>query len=144
MTIDRFRNRYWFLSNMSDLKPVCFQGVSAPTVEHLFQAFKTTDPSERAWVLQASTPFDAKKRGRRVTMRSGWNHMRVELMLRLLRVKFSDPTLQDALLATGNQELIEGNTWGDRFWGVDMRTGQGRNMLGTLLMRVRQELRDAQ
>ena len=57
----------------------------------------------------------------------------------LLRSKFSDPELAEALLATGDAELVEGNTWGDPFWGV--YKGKGENMLGRLLMEVRGEIR---
>jgi hypothetical protein len=37
--------------------------------------------------------------------------------------------------------LVEGNRWGDQFWGVDLRTGLGENHLGKILMKVRDELR---
>jgi predicted NAD-dependent protein-ADP-ribosyltransferase YbiA (DUF1768 family) len=46
------------------------------------------------------------------------------------------------LLETGDAELIEGNDWGDTFWGVC--GGKGNNFLGKLLMEVRKELRSAQ
>ena len=52
-----------------------------------------------------------------------------------LQLKFSDPTLRAQLIATGDAELIEGNTWNDTFWGVCR--GTGKNMLGTLLMELR-------
>ena len=61
-------------------------------------------------------------------------------MLWLLRRKFENPELRAKLLATGNTELIEGNTWGDTFWGAELRTGRGQNMLGKLIMKVRAEL----
>ncbi len=60
-------------------------------------------------------------------------------MLDLLRIKFTIPTLRERLLATGDQTLIEGNTWGDTYWGVCR--GVGLNNLGTLLMQVREECR---
>jgi len=57
-----------------------------------------------------------------------------------LQEKFSDPLLRKKLLATGNATLIEGNTWGDTYWGVCK--GKGQNKLGKLLMELRSELRD--
>jgi predicted NAD-dependent protein-ADP-ribosyltransferase YbiA (DUF1768 family) len=60
-------------------------------------------------------------------------------MEELVRRKFADPELAEKLLATGDEELVEGNTWNDRFWGVCR--GEGRNELGKILMRVRAELR---
>ena len=56
-------------------------------------------------------------------------------MLELLHLKFRHPVLKDQLLATGDVELIEGNDWGDEFWGVCC--GKGSNNLGKLLMLVR-------
>ena len=63
-------------------------------------------------------------------------------MLMCLRLKFSEhPELLKKLLATGDAELIEANTWNDRVWGVDRETGRGQNLLGRALMQVRAELR---
>jgi predicted NAD-dependent protein-ADP-ribosyltransferase YbiA (DUF1768 family) len=59
----------------------------------------------------------------------------------LLRQKFAHPELRRLLLATGDAELVEGNTWGDRFWGVC--AGRGQNHLGRLLMAIRAEIRTA-
>ena len=49
--------------------------------------------------------------------------------------------LAEQLLATGDKLLVEGNRRGDTCWGVDVRTGQGENRLGRILMKVREELR---
>ena len=59
-------------------------------------------------------------------------------MLTGLRYKFSNPDLKEKLLATGNEELVEGNWWGDQYWGIC--DGIGKNKLGKLLMKVRKEL----
>ena len=53
------------------------------------------------------------------------------------------PALAAALLATGDAVLQQGNTWGDRYWGKDLRTGEGENHLGRLLMERRDLLRAA-
>ena len=61
-------------------------------------------------------------------------------MLRFLRDKFKPGSeLAGKLLNTGDAELVEGNHWGDRYWGVC--DGEGQNKLGKLLMQVRGELR---
>ena len=54
-------------------------------------------------------------------------------------MKFNIPELKQKLLETGNTELVEGNTWGDTFWGV--YNVEGENILGRLLMKVREELK---
>ena len=64
-------------------------------------------------------------------------------MTGIVRDKFTrNPELKRLLLATGDAVLIEGNTWGDRFWGVDKRTGKGENHLGLILMDIREELKN--
>jgi hypothetical protein len=58
----------------------------------------------------------------------------------LLMQKFTrHPQLARELVGTGDAELVEGNTWGDEFWGVC--NGRGSNQLGRLLMEVRALLR---
>ena len=65
--------------------------------------------------------------------------VKVKLMFDLVTEKFKqNPELKQKLLETGNQELIEGNTWNDTFWGVC--NGQGQNWLGKILMLVRSEI----
>lgn len=112
------------------------------TVEHHYQAAKTDDPGWAARILNASTPGAAKKLGRKAPMRPTWDQEKVAVMLALLRVKFLWPELAQALLDTGDAKLVEGNYWGDTFWGVCK--GVGENHLGRLLMQVRDELRAAQ
>jgi len=67
---------------------------------------------------------------------------KVKLMAGLLTRKFADPALRQKLLATGDAKLVEGNWWGDRFWGIDLKTGEGQNTLGRLLMTLRIRLRE--
>lgn len=133
MTIDSFSGDYRFLSNFYELG-------SKPTVEHIFQAMKTQDLDEQVWVLSSPSPGSAKRRGRKVTLRNDWEDIKINVMEQCLRHKFAEPILQKMLLSTGNQDLIEGNGWGDTFWGVC--NGEGRNELGKLLMKLREEYRN--
>lgn len=138
--IDSFSGAYHFLSNFSAAE-VWLDGMSYPTVEHAYQAAKTFDVRERVRIQHADTPNEAKKLGRKSTLRNDWEEVKDEVMYKLLRQKFRQhPTLSHQLLETGDQELIEGNWWGDRYWG--MCKGQGQNMLGKLLMQVRTELQE--
>jgi ribA/ribD-fused uncharacterized protein len=109
--------------------------------EHRFQASKTDNEKERLWVLAAKTPGEAKGRGRKVTLVSNWDDVKVGVMLAVVQYKFQDPHLAKMLLDTQYRELIEANTWNDRYWGVDKETGVGQNYLGRCLMHVRTELR---
>ena len=136
--IDSFTGEYRFLSNFYP-SVIFLHEKSYPTVEHMYQASKTGDPYQEDWVRDAKTPGEAKKRGRRVNIRPDWEQVKIITMLVLLRKKFNIPELKEKLIGTKDAELIEGNTWGDTFWGVC--NGVGENNLGKLLMKVREELR---
>lgn len=137
--IDRFRGDYRFLSNFW-LAFVVLDGIEYRSVEHAYQAAKTLDPTWRSSIRGCPTPGDAKRMGRRVPMRKDWDDVKVDVMLDLLRQKFQHESLRWLLLDTGNEELVEGNDWGDKFWG--RCRGEGLNLLGELLMQVRSEIRD--
>ena len=66
--------------------------------------------------------------------------IKLKVMEELLRIKFSDGKLSSMLIDTGDVELIEFNDWGDRFYGVCR--GVGRNELGKILMKIREEFCD--
>lgn len=139
--ITDFRNDYAFLSNFA-YSPIDYEGEIYPTIEHAFQAAKTLNPEERRKVHEAASPGSAKRIGRRVTLRSDWEQVKLEIMLDILRQKFSNPEMKQKLIDTGDAKLIEGNTWGDRSWGCVEVDGKwvGKNNLGKLLMKVRAEL----
>lgn len=130
----RFTGKYRFLSNFWPIK-IQFEGVEFPSVEHAYVAAKTLDIEERKRIASVGKPGDAKRYGRKLKLRQDWGSVRIEVMERLIEQKFADPELKEWLLATGEQQLIEGNTWGDHFWGVC--GGVGENHLGKILMRVR-------
>lgn len=141
--IDRFQGEHAFLSNfypspMFVFDVVLNRKIRIPTVEHGFQADKTYDPKNHQIILEAETPQQAKRFGRSVKLRPDWEKSKQEVMLKWLRKKFSDDVFKQWLLDTGTAKLIEGNTWGDQEWGVC--NGKGKNLLGKLLMQVREEL----
>lgn len=136
--IDSFTGEHAFLSNFYPAE-VEFEGQTYPTAEHAFQAAKTTDRVQRAWIRTANYPGLAKKRGRSITLREGWDDMRLQVMESLVLAKFvAHDDLREKLLATGDRPLMEGNHWGDTFWGVS--GGAGENHLGKILERVRSHL----
>lgn len=139
MSITRFVGKYEFLSNMY---PVILHlnGELYPSAEHAFQAMKSLDKDVRLGMSVCPSAKEAKRAGRRIKLRPDWEEVKVDIMYQVLKAKFADPTLAQLLKETGEEELIEGNTWGDTFWGVCR--GKGRNELGKLLMRVRTELED--
>ena len=143
--IGEFAGEYRFLSNFYK-SPLEFEGDTYPTLEHAFQAAKTSDAEERATLRANANPVIAKRKGRRVTLRADWETAKQGIMRDLLHLKFANADLRERLLQTGNEELVEGNRWHDKYWGRCLCAkcdGQGQNVLGTLLMQVRQELQQA-
>lgn len=138
--IDNFRGKYHFLSNFYS-SPIVIKGVgTVETVEHAFQGFKTVDEEQARKIFQASTAAKAKELGKTVKLRENWQEIKDEIMYSMVKLKFkTHKDLRDRLLATGNATLIEGNTWGDKYWGVCK--GEGKNMLGVILMNIREEFR---
>lgn len=134
MVIDSFSGNNRWLSNFYPCI-VSYEGLEFHSVEHAYQAAKTTDLAMRAHICMLPRPQQAKHWGRRVVLRPDWESVKQDIMLDLLQQKFSDPELRELLDGTGDAELIEGNWWGDTYWGVC--NGVGENHLGKLLMRVR-------
>lgn len=138
--IDSFTGEYAFLSNFYN-RPVLYNDKFYTTSEHAYQAAKTDIPSEMLFVEQQETPGKAKRAGKYVHLRHGWEDIKLQVMYDIVKSKFSrSPILKILLIYTGDVILEEGNTWGDVFWGTC--NGVGENHLGKILMRVREELRD--
>lgn len=134
--ITSFRDKYSFLSNFFPCL-IHYDGEFYPSVEHAYQAAKTNDPFEKRIIKECPSPAQAKKLGRKVTLRDDFEAQKVDIMRSLLIEKFKEPSLKEALEATKNIDLVEGNTWGDVFWGIC--NGEGQNMLGKLLMEIRDQ-----
>jgi ribA/ribD-fused uncharacterized protein len=124
----------------------CQATLVARTVEHGFQAAKATSCADFHKIIAAPTPRDARTVGKRIPLRPDWNEphpgsglsVKTTIMLELLQRKYEQPRFRDILLATGDQVLIEDAPW-DAFWGAGP-DGTGRNVLGRLLMKIREEL----
>jgi ribA/ribD-fused uncharacterized protein len=138
--ITQFKDSYGFLSNFFYCD-VNYMGIDYPSTEHAFQAAKTWDVEKRIWIASAPTPGIAKRRGRQIELREGWESERIRVMYDICRIKFSQPFLTQALLDTEDVPLVEGNFWHDQFWGncfCDTHQNiEGRNYLGKILMHIR-------
>ena len=134
--IDCFMHEFAFLSNYARILPE-----SPVTVEHLYQAAKAACPEDAARIMSAETPGDAKKMARKIKKVDNWNEIKLHIMFNLLLYKFSFAENTQKLLATGDEELCEGNIWHDNFWGnctcEHCANKIGQNHLGKLLMKVR-------
>ena len=137
-SIERFAGPHRFLSNFYPA-PMVWEGRYWPTAEHAYQAAKCSRADHARMILEAPSPGAAKRLGRKIELRADWDEVKERVMLEIVRAKFDNAHLRRLLIATGEAELIEGNYWGDRFWGVCR--GEGENRLGRILMRVRTEIR---
>ena len=138
-SIHGFNGPHRFLSNFWACV-VHMDGKDYRSLEHAYQAAKTLDEEERAWIRASSYAGIAKRKGQRVTIREDWDKIKRRIMFKLVMDKFTrDESLKTKLLETGNALLVEENTWGDTYWGIC--NGNGKNHLGKILMRARRELR---
>jgi ribA/ribD-fused uncharacterized protein len=142
--ISEFYGQLRFLSNFWPCRvDIPETGIVFPSAEHAYQACKLPldlpgrlDRFRQIAALPKAS--SAKAVGRSGPLRPDWLDVRVSLMRRVLLAKFADPALLDRLKATAPRELVEGNSWGDTFWGVC--DGTGENHLGRLLMSLRDSL----
>jgi len=157
--ITEFKGEYAGLSNMHMLKVPLEtpEGFFVPTSEHAYMVERFEDPEIRQKVAEARGSWDnpsPKAHGeasKRIAyefielgaQRLNWDNVKLGVMETVVRQKFiKNLELAEVLLATGDEELVEGNAWGDKFWGVSPAvTGEGQNHLGKIIMQVRNELR---
>ena len=121
--------------------PIKLDGKMWPTSEHYFQAQKFDDVEHSDAIRKAKSPMIAVRMGRdrKKKLRRDWESVKVSIMTDAVRAKFSQhEDLRDVLLGTGDAKIVE-HTENDDYWG-DGGDGRGKNMLGQILMRVRQEI----
>lgn len=125
-----------YLSNFWEV-PIVYMGLTYRNAESAYQASKCADKEQRKWFINTPAHM-AKARGRNVVIRQDWNNVRLSIMWEILQAKFAQhPDLVAKLIATKDEEIQEGNTWNDKFWGV--YNGEGMNHLGIMLMAIREE-----
>lgn len=135
--ITQFRDDYRFLSNFYP-SFITLRGVIFQSAEAAYQATKARD-YKLDEVFRKLSPGQSKKLGRNILIREDWDEIKLGVMETILRLKFFDKNMRERLIATGDAELYEGNSWGDKFWGCDWETLEGENHLGKLLMKLRGE-----
>ncbi len=142
--IDSFQGEYRFLSNFYPVNGgVIYREVVFPTAEHAYQAAKVTILRKHSSPLlkifaDIPKPGDAKILGSIVECSNEQREEMIPVMWELLFLKFKEPVLKKLLLLTEDALLVEGNYWGDTFWG--QVNGVGENNLGKILMSVRTNL----
>ncbi len=134
-----FFGDYRFLSNFH-MAPVWYEGILYPSTEHAYQAAKTLDESVRMEFL-GLTCGKAKNKGQEIGLRDNWDTIKYDVMFAVVFDKFfRHQDLKELLLSTGDKYLEETNHWGDKYYGVC--EGEGKNVLGKILMQVRDVIRN--
>lgn len=135
------KDPYGCFSNFAPY-PIELDGKIWPTSEHYFQAQKFAGTPHAEEIRRERSPMIAARLGRKRSwpLRPDWELVKDDLMRRAVRAKISQhPELREILLGTGDALLVE-HTRNDAYWG-DGGDGTGRNMLGRILMEVRDALR---
>jgi len=136
--INSFKDEYSFLSNFYRTS-VMYKNMMFTSSEAAYQSQKTLNGINQLKFTKLN-PFQAKKAGVNVLIRPDWEQIKDQVMEDCVRDKFTrNLDLRQLLLETGDEELVEGNDWGDTYWGVC--NGKGKNMLGKILMKIREEFR---
>lgn len=140
--INRFKGDYAFLSNFASSFEIEIGGYVWPTVEHWYQANKALFIKDFYQILFAATPAEAKRLGKVITITPNFDTIKDHIMWIGIDAKFDIPEYKVDLLATGDQELIEGNDHFDTYWGYSFQKKTGLNKLGQLIMQKRAKLRN--
>lgn len=134
------RDKYGEFSNFAPY-PIMIEGKTWPTSEHFFQAQKFSGTSHEEEIRLAKSPMIAAQMGRdrKRPLRPDWETVKDDIMRQALYAKFvQHPSLKEMLLATGEASIVE-HTKNDSYWG-DGGDGTGLNMLGKILVELREQL----
>ena len=135
-----FSGEMFFLSNFYQSR-IFIDGREFSSVEQYYQWRKCSNEEDRKAIMSANTPGETKRIGKRVKLIPHWEEIKLEVMYKGVRAKFTqNKQLAQRLISTVDSKLVEGNNWGDTFWGVDYYTRAGNNHLGKILMRVKGEI----
>lgn len=137
--IDSFRGENYYLSNFYE-RPVTYDGITYKNNEATFQAQKCISYEDRKRFSDLNAS-EAKRLGRKVSLRPDWESIKVDVMTNIVHAKFEqNKDLAEKLCNTDTAFLEEGNTWGDRIWGTVNENG--KNLLGHILMSERDYLKE--
>lgn len=141
LVINEFEGKYKFLSNSftpNNYKGIRYKGKIYKTVQHAYRLLKLKNAKQlrKSFLLRNPSKPISK------TEIDWWFDISSNILLDLVRIKFSDPELRDLLLETGDKLIRYTSDCGDGFYGIEsIATIRQRACFGKILMLVRQELR---
>jgi ribA/ribD-fused uncharacterized protein len=138
--IKEFKEEYSWLSNFSPCK-IILNDIEYPSVEHAYVSCKSSDEEwKKLCSDDNNSPGKIKRKGREIKIVDNWEDIKEDVMFECLLQKYSQEPYKTKLIETGNQKIIEGNNWNDKFWGVCLKTNKGKNKLGKMIMIIRSKL----
>ena len=127
-----------FLSNFYE-SSIELDGIVYRNAEAAYQAMKSNDSLVRVKFINLNGA-SAKALGKKIELRKDWNDIKLDMMYKIVKNKFmQNSTITKLLIDTNDKVIIEGNNWGDIYWGIC--NGKGENNLGKILMKVREEMK---
>src|ERR1043165_1067655 len=111
---------YGWLSNMTEV-PIPYKGKLFRSVENAYMWEKAPHLIDWLDFCLNNPPNICKKESKKLPIREDWEAVKLKIMYDLLWLKFGQEPFKGKLLATGNQNIIEGNYWKNTFWGMDLK-----------------------
>jgi ribA/ribD-fused uncharacterized protein len=137
--IKEFQKEYRWLSNFAPCK-IKLDNLEYQSVEHAYMSAKNEDIAWKEFCQKTTKPGEVKQASKKITLVSNWNEIKIKIMSLCIDQKYNQEPYKTLLLNTNNEYIQEGNYWKDTFWGVDLKTNSGQNILGNLIMEKRKEL----
>lgn len=135
----QFNKQYSWLSNFSPCS-IELDSIIYKSVEHAYMSAKSDDEQWKYFCAKEDLARIVKNKSKSIILKDNWNSIKVDIMYNCLLQKYTQEPYKSLLKNTGDCFIQEGNTWKDTFWGVDLSTSNGKNMLGTLIMNIRDKL----
>jgi len=141
--IKEFQKEYRWLSNFTPVE-IELNGIKYPSVEHAYMSAKVDSDEWRAFCSNPNNKAGQVKKAsykfKKSELVQNFDEIKVDVMRECLIQKFNQEPFKSKLIATGDLHIQEGNLWNDKFWGFCLKTNQGQNILGHLIMEIRKEL----
>ena len=135
--IKEFQGEYRWLSNFAPCK-IVLEGVEYASIEHAYVSAKSDDKEWKEFCANPeNTAGHLKRAGRDLELKPDWDEKRFGIMRECIEQKYAQEPYRTKLEETGFQHIQEGNKWNDKFWGVCLKTNEGENNLGKMIMEVR-------
>lgn len=139
--IKEFRGEYAWLSNFYAVKIILLD-VEYASVEHAYMSAKSDDPEWKFYCQNTIEAGKVKTASRQIKIKDNWEDIKINVMFECLIKKFEQEPFRTKLIETGDKFIMEGNWWGDEFWGVNLKNNKGKNYLGKLITTIRNNLKN--